>query len=120
MGLIVPEVFIDRTGVASNVTLSNAYIAIADYDVSFRNYKNAFAPTDCNGMPVPTNYPDGVQINVQYGIWESYQSRTDSNFPIQVLCTKVADDSNAVGGSNLYTYAYDVIKTTYSNATDFL
>lgn len=121
MGIIVPEMLLTNFGItSSNLTLSNAYVAIADQPINIRNFKNYIFNPDSNTGMTTSNNISTVQMEIYYGVWESYESRTSSNFPIQVITSKIPFEPSSIGNSNIFDYAYTLLKTTYSNATDFL
>ncbi len=111
MGLIVPELNLE------NVQMSNAYVAIAHYDVNLRNYKPEFiqnAPLiqNSNGEPIvtQTGILPGMTILVNYGIWESAEKRKEP--PITVRTVQAPFESE------IYKAAYDLLKTVFPNAQD--
>ena len=127
MGLIVPYISVDQQMPPGtpDLELTNAYLAIADYDVTFRNYNyttsNQPMVTDSNtGSNFPA-YPVssfGMNMSVNYGIWDSKDSRDSNIFPYTVRTVQAPYDQASGSSSNVFTYAYDILKMTYSNATD--
>lgn len=121
MGIIVPELLLSDYGLeSSNISLSNAYVAIADNPINIRNYKSyVFSPNSNTGITTSNNIAT-IQMEIYYGIWESYASRTSSNFPMQVITSRIPFEPSSIGNSNVYDYAYTLLKETYSNAIDEL
>lgn len=122
MGFIVPDINIQFA--LSNVSFSNAYVAIAHYDVNFRNYSNPLpdaqigTPSSDSNAPISVTAPyKGMSLLVNYGIWDSHQSRIECNMPLQIQ-TKQFTYTDDASLSNVYSYAYDMIKATFSNAQD--
>jgi hypothetical protein len=111
MGLIVPDLNLE------NVQMSNAYVAIAHYDVNLRNYKPEFirnAPLieNSNGEPIvtQTGILPGMTILVNYGIWESAEKRNEPPITVRTI--------QAPFESEIYKAAYDLLKTVFPNAQD--
>jgi hypothetical protein len=122
MGIIVPS--IELALAQSNVTLSNAYIAIAQYDVNFRNYSPTLENVPIratqiqgNNMPLVTTILPGLSVLINYGVWSSMEARSNSESPISMLTRQYPYDSNA-NISSVYDHAYNLLKTSYADSED--
>lgn len=120
MGFIVPT--FEYQDVNSNViTLSNAYVAIAHYDVNLRNYKPEMFPQgpfipNSNGEPsvqttMQTGIIPGMSLLVNYGIWESKESRENKDVPLTIRTLQSTFDS-----SNIYEISYSLVKGCFPDA----
>jgi hypothetical protein len=113
MGLIVPNLTLD------DIQMSNAYVAIAHYDVNVRNYKPEFiqnAPLieNSNGEPIvtQTGILPGVSILVNYGVWETAEKRNEPPVTVRTV--------QAPFGSDMYDAAYKLLKSVFPDAQDEL
>lgn len=119
MGLLVPNLELTDFGInSSNITLSNAYVAIADQPINIRNFKSVMLFPDSNTGITSSNNIATVQMEVYYGVWDSYESRTASNFPLQVITSRIPFEPSSIGNSNIFDFAYTILKETYSNSTN--
>lgn len=122
MGIIVPsiELYLPE----SIDVVSNAYLAIGHHDINFRNYSPNMQnvpisanPIPGNNIPLVTTIMPGMSILINYGVWNSQESRNNGDLPLSMLTRQYAYESNA-NISNVYEYAYSLLKSSYLNATD--
>lgn len=120
MGFILQTVTIEHP--EENITVSNAYVAIAHYDIIFRNYKPELIPEISLLIPCSNDSPiyntslplAGKSLLVNYGIWESYESRIACERPLTLLTIQIT-------GISTFSYetVYSLLKEQYTDSIDF-
>lgn len=126
MGFIIPSLQYDDVN-SNIITVSNAYVAIAHFDVNIRNYKPELFPdapiirtsndqpiTQTTMQPVKGILP-GMSLLVNYGIWNSKSSRENKDLPITMRTVQGSFDPSS---SNLYSIAYGLVKNVFPDAQD--
>jgi hypothetical protein len=122
MGIIIPSIELSLP--ESIDVVSNAYLAIGHNDINFRNYSPNMQNVPISANPIPgNNIPlvstimPGMSVLINYGVWNSQESRNNGDLPLSMLTRQYAYESNA-NISNVYEYAYSLLKSSYSNAID--
>ena len=128
MGFIIPSLQYDDVN-SNIITVSNAYVAIAHFDVNIRNYKPELFPNMptlrvANDHPItqttvlpPQGILPGMSILVNFGIWESKESRDNKEPPVTMRTIQGGFDPTS---SNIYEIAYSLVKGVFPDAQDDL